>query len=50
VFVSVIQMTFTLLLAPVWIATLLERDGDVRTVLVNGQTGETALGKAKRSR
>ncbi|MBE2268368.1 MAG: TFIIB-type zinc ribbon-containing protein [Anaerolinea sp.] len=48
VYASVIQMTYTLLLAPVWIATLTERDGDVRTALVSGQTGKVALGKATR--
>ena len=47
-FASVAQMTFTLILMPVWIATLYERDGDVRTALVNGQTGRAALGRARR--
>jgi hypothetical protein len=41
-------MTFMLVLAPVWVATLYERDGEVRTALVNGQTGTVALGKARR--
>ena len=40
------QMSFTLLLMPVWVITLFERDGDVRPALVNGQTGKVALGKA----
>lgn len=40
------SMSFSLLLMPVWIATLLERDGDIRTALVNGQTGECVLGKS----
>lgn len=48
VFTSVLQMSFTLLLMPVWVATLYERDGDVRPALVNGQTGQVALGKAKK--
>jgi len=34
------------MLAPVWIATLYERDGEIRSAVVNGQTGEIALGKA----
>lgn len=46
VFTSVLQMSFTLLLMPMWMATLYERDGDVRAALVNGQTGQVALGKA----
>jgi predicted RNA-binding Zn-ribbon protein involved in translation (DUF1610 family) len=45
----VIQMTFSLMLLPVWMATLVERDGDVRQALVNGQTGKVALGAARRS-
>ena len=50
VFTFVRQMTFTLLLLPVWVATLYERDGDVRSALVNGQTGQVALGKAQKQR
>ncbi len=50
VFTSVRQMTFTLLLLPVWVATLYERDGDLRSALVNGQTGQVALGKAVKAR
>ena len=46
VFTMVRQMSFTLLLLPVWVITLFERDGDVRPTLVNGQTGKVALGKA----
>ncbi|MFN8527560.1 MAG: hypothetical protein U0670_03000 [Anaerolineae bacterium] len=42
------SMTFMLLLLPVWIGTLYEKDGDVRTVLVNGQTGSCVLGKAEK--
>jgi predicted RNA-binding Zn-ribbon protein involved in translation (DUF1610 family) len=45
---SVIQMSFSLVLMPVWVATLYERDGDVRTALVNGQSGRVALGKARK--
>ena len=45
---NVVDMQFQLILAPVWIATLLEADGDVRTAVVNGQTGRTALGKARK--
>lgn len=40
------NMSFRLLLLPVWIATLVEDDGDVRIGLVNGQTGQAVLGKA----
>lgn len=42
------NMTFQLLLMPVWSVTLFEQDGDVRPVLVNGQTGQVVLGKAKK--
>ncbi len=44
------SMSFSLLLVPVWIATLFERDGDVRTALVNGQTGECVFGKTVKKR
>ncbi len=40
------SMTFQLALMPVWIAALVEEDGDVRMALVNGQTGKVGLGKA----
>ncbi len=46
VFSSVQQMSFRLLLLPVWVATLVEEDHDRRIALVNGQTGQTVLGKA----
>ncbi|MBL8155832.1 MAG: hypothetical protein JNM70_16740 [Anaerolineae bacterium] len=46
VFSNVQQMSFRLLLLPVWIATLVEEDRDRRIALVNGQTGQTVLGKA----
>lgn len=49
VFTSVLQMSFMLLLLPVWMATLYERDGDVRPALVNGQTGQVTLGKAEKT-
>ena len=41
----VIQMSFSLVLMPVWVATLTERDDDLRTALVNGQSGRVALEK-----
>jgi len=37
VFTSVLQMSFTLLLMPLWLATLVERDGDVRPALVTAE-------------
>lgn len=46
VYANVVQMTFSLMLVPVWIATLYERDGEVRAAVVNGQTGAVALGKS----
>jgi predicted RNA-binding Zn-ribbon protein involved in translation (DUF1610 family) len=46
---SAIQMSFSLVLMPVWVATLTERDRDVRTALVNGQSGKVVLGKARKS-
>ncbi len=48
VFTSVLQMSFTLLLLPVWVGTLTERDGDLRAALVNGQSGQVALGRAQK--
>jgi len=48
VFPSVTGMTFQLILMPVWSATLHERDGDMRTALVNGQTGQVVLGKPRK--
>lgn len=45
-----LQMTFFLALMPVWVATLHERDGDIRPALVNGQTGAVSLGKAQKTR
>ncbi len=49
VFAAVQQMSFRLILMPVWVATLIEEDGDLRTALVNGQTGRVALGKAQKT-
>ncbi|MEP7284446.1 MAG: hypothetical protein ABI947_01600 [Chloroflexota bacterium] len=50
VFSNIQRMTFRLVLLPVWIATLIEDDGDIRLAVVNGQTGKTALGKASKSK
>ena len=48
VFTSVRQMSFTLLLMPVWVITLFEHDGDVRAALVNGQTGRSRWARRRR--
>lgn len=48
VFPSIRQMDFQLILAPVWVGTILEADGDTRLALVNGQTGAVGLGKSTR--
>jgi DNA-directed RNA polymerase subunit RPC12/RpoP len=45
----VVQMTFSLLLLPLWIASLVERDGDVRTALIHGQTGGIVMGRGVKS-
>jgi DNA-directed RNA polymerase subunit RPC12/RpoP len=45
---SVKHMLYQLVLVPVWVGTLFERDGDVRPALVNGCTGEVILGKAQK--
>lgn len=42
------QMSFQLVLFPVWVAMLYERDGDQRPALVHGQTGAVALGAAQK--
>ncbi len=42
------QMEFQLVLLPVWVATLIEDDDDIRIGLVNGQTGDAVLGKARK--
>jgi len=47
---SVQQMTFRLALMPVWMVSLVERDGDRRLALVNGQTGRVALGTPERTK
>ncbi len=49
VYTQATGMQFRLLLLPVWIGTLIEVDGDMRLVLVNGQTGHVSLGKAHRA-
>ena len=41
-----VQMSFMLVLAPVWVCTLTERDGDLRTALVHGLTGDVVMGRA----
>ncbi|MEQ8673877.1 MAG: TFIIB-type zinc ribbon-containing protein [Aggregatilineales bacterium] len=48
IFTSVNQMSFRFLLFPVWVATIMEIDGDSRSALVNGQNGTVALGKAQK--
>jgi predicted RNA-binding Zn-ribbon protein involved in translation (DUF1610 family) len=50
VFAQVQSMSFSLLLLPVYVVTLKERDGDRRAALVNGQTGAVALGKTEKRR
>ena len=40
------NMEFRLLMLPVWVATIIEEDGDVRLGLIHGQTGQALLGKA----
>lgn len=42
------QMSFRLLLLPVWIAMIVEEDGDLRRALLNGQTGRVVLGRSQR--
>lgn len=39
---------FMLLLLPVWVVTLTERDGDQRSALVNGQTGQVVFGETRK--
>lgn len=41
---TVRQMTFQLVLKPVWVGTLYRDDAHMRSALVNGQTGQVALG------
>jgi tetratricopeptide (TPR) repeat protein len=42
---NIVQMSFRLLLLPVWVGVITEVDGDLRQVLVNGQTGKVVLGR-----
>jgi hypothetical protein len=44
-FAGVRSMDYRQLLLPMWIATLFEEDGDQRTALVNGQTGQVTFGE-----
>ncbi len=48
VYSNIQSMSFQLVLMPVWIATLVERDGDTRMALVNGQTGKASLSKSEK--
>lgn len=41
-------LTYRLALLPVWIGRLTEVDGDWRTILVNGQTGQVAMDKLQK--
>lgn len=40
--------SFQLIMAPVWLATLHEVDGEIRPALVNGQIGKVVLGQSHR--
>jgi hypothetical protein len=42
-----LQMSFMLVLAPVWVCSLYERDGDMRTALVHGLTADVVMGRAR---
>lgn len=46
---AVKNMSFRLVLLPVWVARLIEVDSDTRVALVNGQTGRVALGQVQKS-
>lgn len=48
IFAMVKSMSFQLMLLPVWVATLTEEDGDIRTALVNGSSGKVVLGRAEK--
>jgi DNA-directed RNA polymerase subunit RPC12/RpoP len=48
VFTNILQMNYKLVLAPVWIAHLIEQDKDQRVALINGQTGQIAFGKSEK--
>jgi hypothetical protein len=41
------QTGIQLVMAPVWLATLYEVDGEIRSVLVNGQTEKVILGQSR---
>ncbi len=47
---AVQSMTFSLYLLPIFVCTLMERDGDTRPAWVNGVTGAVTLGRARKSR
>ncbi len=42
------SMTFQLVLMPVWMVHMLEVDDEIRTGVVNAQTGKVALGKSQK--
>ncbi|MGB1288089.1 MAG: hypothetical protein ACPG7F_16245, partial [Aggregatilineales bacterium] len=42
------QISFRLVLLPVVVATILEKDGDVRPALINGQTAKVTMGRARK--
>jgi DNA-directed RNA polymerase subunit RPC12/RpoP len=44
------MMYFRLALLPVYVVTVIERDGDHRSALIHGQTGQVVLGVAARPR
>lgn len=43
------QMSFRLVMLPLWIGNIIEDDGDLRLALVHGQKGHALLGKAYRA-
>ncbi len=45
---AVEHMEMKLLLLPVYVATMVEEDDEVRTALVNGQTGQIVMGRARK--
>lgn len=48
---SLVQsMQFRLALLPVYVVTVIEQDGDYRSALIHGQTGQVVLGVAQRPR
>ncbi len=40
-------VTFRLVLMPVWVAVITEKDADIRLALIHGQRGQVLLGKAR---